>query len=126
MTTRATSSTTTSRWLAGQKNNCMGRHAFAYGDGTPLEHMTLSTHDEPLIDTRAAARMLGLAEITLRMWRTEGNPDQPPYIRVSSKAIRYRPSAVAAWAASRECQPSKRTATKNHSPGNRKGNRGRG
>jgi len=104
----------------------MGRHAVAYGEGTPLEHMTLSTNDEPLIDTRAAARMLGLAEITLRMWRTEGNPDQPKYIRVGGRAVRYRPSDVAAWAASRECQPSKGTATKSHDPGSRKGNRGRG
>lgn len=88
--------------------------------------MPLSTNDEPLIDTRAAARMLGLAEITLRMWRTEGNPDQPPYIKVSPKAVRYRPSAVAAWAASREYQPAKNKPRKGHSPGSRKGNRGRG
>jgi predicted DNA-binding transcriptional regulator AlpA len=104
----------------------MGGYAFAYGEGTPLEHTPLSTNEEPLIDTRAAARLLGLAEITLRMWRTEGNPDQPPYIRVGSKAVRYRPSAVAAWAASRECQPSKRTPRKSHDPGRRKGDRGRG
>jgi predicted DNA-binding transcriptional regulator AlpA len=86
----------------------------------------MSVTHELLIDTKAAASMLGLSPLTLSQWRAERNPDQPPFVRVGSKAVRYRPSAVAAWAASRECQPSKHTPRKNHDPSRRKGNRGRG
>lgn len=101
-------------------------HAMAYGESKPLEHTPLSKTDETLIDTRAAARMLGLAEITLRMWRVEANPDQPPFVRVGGKAVRYSPSALARWAASRECRPMAAAPRTGHDPGNRKGGRGRG
>lgn len=86
----------------------------------------MSTTDETLIDTRAAARMLGLAEITLRMWRVEGSPDQPPFVRVGRKAVRYSPHALARWAAGRQCRPMAPAPRKRHDPGNRKGSRGRG
>jgi len=88
--------------------------------------MKVNTTTESLIDSHEAARMLGLAEITLRMWRVYGNPDAPPFVRVGSRSVRYSPRALAEWAASRQCQPVTPAPRKSHSPGSRKGNRGRG
>jgi predicted DNA-binding transcriptional regulator AlpA len=87
---------------------------------------TKNTTPETLIDSREAARMLGVAEITLRMWRAYGNPDAPPFVRVGGRAVRYSPQALAEWAASRQCRPATPAPRKEHGPGNRKGRRGRG
>ncbi|MEP9355992.1 helix-turn-helix domain-containing protein [Xanthobacter sp. KR7-65] len=51
----------------------------------------------PLIDTAAAAKLLGLAPISLAKMRVRG--DGPPYVQLG-RAIRYNPAAVMAWAAS--------------------------
>lgn len=56
--------------------------------------------DEPLIDTKAAAKMLGIAPGTLVLWRTVRKGDQPAYIKLR-KAVRYRPSVIRDWIASR-------------------------
>jgi predicted DNA-binding transcriptional regulator AlpA len=87
--------------------------------------VSTNTTPESLVDSREAARMLGLAEITLSMWRAYGNPDAPPFVRVGGRAVRYSPRALAAWAASRQCRPATPMPQKKHGPGSRKGRRGR-
>ncbi len=48
-------------------------------------------HDESeVVTTPAAERLLGLGPGTLPCWRSRNVPDQPPYIRIGRKAIRYR------------------------------------
>jgi len=84
-----------------------------------------NTAPEALVNSREAARILGLAEITLRMWRVYGTPHAPPFVRVGPRAVRYSPRALAEWAASRQCQPATPATRKEHGPGNRKGGRGR-
>lgn len=84
----------------------------------------MSEPDE-LLDTREAARYLGLAEVTLRQWRWLQRPEQPPFLRVGSRTIRYRRQALAEWALRRESQTTKQ-ASKSHGPGKREAHRGRG
>jgi predicted DNA-binding transcriptional regulator AlpA len=86
---------------------------------------TTDTATESWIDTREAARIIGVAEVTLRLWRSQRNPLAPPFVRVGTRAVRYSRKAIADWAASRQCQPATPAARKEHGPGNRKGNRGR-
>ena len=43
---------------------------------------------ESLFTTREAAQYLGLAKITLDIWRSKGKP--PAYIKIGNRAIRYR------------------------------------
>lgn len=52
----------------------------------------------PLVDTAEAARLLGLAPITLAKLRVRG--DGPPYVQLG-RAIRYKPEAVMTWAEGR-------------------------
>lgn len=52
----------------------------------------------PLIDTVGAAKLLGLAPITLAKMRVRG--DGPPYVQLG-RAVRYKPEAVMAWAEAR-------------------------
>lgn len=81
---------------------------------------------DSLIDTATAAGILGVSHWTLRAWRTQDNPQNPPFVRVGPKAVRYSRAALARWAESRQCQPPDAARKKSHSPGNRKGNRGCG
>lgn len=60
----------------------------------------------PLISTKQAAERLGVAEITMRLWRWRKVPSQPPYVRVGSRGIRYSVEALDAWQLSRTHQPS--------------------
>ncbi len=60
-------------------------------------------HVEAMIDTAAAAALLGLAPITLCKMRVRG--DGPAYVQLG-RAVRYRPSVLMEWADSR-----KRTST---------------
>lgn len=53
---------------------------------------------EPLIDTNAAAVLLGLAPITLAKARVRG--DGPPYVKLGA-SVRYRASDLMSWAAAR-------------------------
>lgn len=54
------------------------------------------TTDPPfLVDQHEAARLLGFSARTLEKWRAEGGG--PVFMRQSSRAIRYRPSDLAAW-----------------------------
>ena len=66
---------------------------------------------EKLLPADEAAAILGVAEQTLRGWRFEGRPDQPAYVRVG-RLVRYRPSVLQEWIASRECKPKKTAPTR--------------
>ena len=48
----------------------------------------------PLLDTRGAARLLGIAERTACNWRVNG--EGPGFIRVG-RSVRYDPRTLAAW-----------------------------
>lgn len=52
-----------------------------------------------LVDERTAADALRLTPRTLQEWRRRGGG--PPYVQVSSRCIRYRPSDLEEWAADR-------------------------
>jgi len=67
-----------------------------------------------LLDTAAAAEYLGLAPTTLSTWRWSGGPEGggPPYIRLSSRRIRYRRRDLDRWLTSRM-----RTSTSDPGPG---------
>lgn len=57
------------------------------------------THDLPiLLDTPAAARLLGLSPSTLEKWRFYRDPDAPPVIRIG-RTVRYDRRALVAWVA---------------------------
>ena len=53
-----------------------------------------------LLDEREAARALGLTPRTLSEWRRTGNP-QLPYVKMSTRCIRYRLSDLEKFAAAR-------------------------
>jgi len=76
-----------------------------------------------LVDTREAAAMLGLAEVTLRQWRWRRLAGQPPFVRCGTRSIRYRRQALAAWSLERESQSRNKKSTK---PGGRQTRRARG
>jgi hypothetical protein len=73
-----------------------------------------------LLSTKAAASRLGLAEITLRIWRWQCNPNQPPWVRVGSRSVKYDPAALAVWQQSRTHHPSRKIAKKNCDPGSQR------
>ena len=52
-----------------------------------------------LVDERRAARALGLEPRTLQEWRRRGGG--PPFVRISSRCVRYRLVDLEAWAAAR-------------------------
>lgn len=51
--------------------------------------------DTALLTPREAARRLGVAERTLRQWRTDGTG--PPHVRLGGRSYRYRPADIDAW-----------------------------
>lgn len=54
-------------------------------------------HDLPiLLDTAAAARLLGLSPSTLEKWRFYRDPEAPPVIRIG-RTVRYDRRALEAW-----------------------------
>lgn len=54
------------------------------------------TESSQLYDTPAVARRLGLAEITLRKWRTQNRREGPAWIKCG-KSVRYREADIEAW-----------------------------
>lgn len=52
-----------------------------------------------LIGSREAARYLGISERTLHRMKQAG---EIPFVPLAGKTIRYRPEALAAWAAGQE------------------------
>ena len=60
----------------------------------------LSPPDD-LLTTDELATWLGVASITLKLWRMRGTG--PKFIHVSLRNVRYRRSTVVAWLKKREC-----------------------
>lgn len=81
------------------------------------EHVPVTSKPaESLISTADAASRIGMAEITLRLWRWRDNPHQPPYVRIGARGVRYDVGALDKWLASRTHRPGSK-AEKNRSPG---------
>lgn len=73
--------------------------------------MTTDSSDTLLTTTEAAAR-IGVAEITVRLWRWRDNPAQPPYVRIGTRGVKYRARDLDAWLASRVHKPGSKAAPK--------------
>jgi predicted DNA-binding transcriptional regulator AlpA len=54
----------------------------------------------PLLTQTDVAALLGLSPRTIEDWRVRGIG--PRFIRLSARAVRYDPYAVASWVASRQ------------------------
>ena len=52
----------------------------------------MTSDNNDLICTKAAAKLLGLSPQTLEKWRSQGRG--PVFVRIGSKAIRYRCEAL--------------------------------
>lgn len=76
-------------------------------------------HPEKLISTADAAARIGLAEITLRLWRWRDNPKQPPYVRCGTR-VKYRPGDLDKWIKSRTHTPGTKHQRKDRDPGRRR------
>jgi predicted DNA-binding transcriptional regulator AlpA len=74
------------------------------------------THDSSklLVNTAQAAARIGVAEITLRRWRWLQNPNQPPFIRVGPRGVKYRVSDLDRWLDGQTHRPG--SQDKNRSP----------
>lgn len=57
------------------------------------------SEDEELLDTRAAARYLGVSPRTIERWRITG--DGPEYVLHTPRCVRYRPTVLREWVAMR-------------------------
>jgi hypothetical protein len=73
---------------------------------------------QELLDTAAAAKVLGISPGTLRLWRYLDRPDQPAFVRVG-RLVKYQPSELERFAASRTHQPGSKSTTKNCDPSRR-------
>lgn len=73
---------------------------------------------EKLWTDNEAAVWLRVHPVTLRVWRHDQRPDQPPYMRVG-RSIRYSPTELARWAERSTSRPGE-TTKKSHGPGGRK------
>jgi len=52
-----------------------------------------------LVDEREAADLIGMTPRFMQARRSQG--DGPPYVKISSRCIRYRPEDLRTWAAER-------------------------
>ena len=57
---------------------------------------------DQLLNTNETAAWLGVAPITLRIWRSRG--EGPPFIRVSRRGIRYQRKSVVEFLRERTCR----------------------
>jgi len=64
-----------------------------------------ATHDDTLIDTQTAASILGISPVTLTIWRCQRERDQPAFVRVGRRAVRYSRAELARWIDSRRNDP---------------------
>ena len=104
----------------------MGGHTGAYGEGIAHieEHMPVSKQPaETLMSTAEAAARIGVAEITMRLWRWRDNPQQPPYVRVGTRGVKYRAADLESYLARRTYTPGK-ARRKDRDPGNPRGRPG--
>ncbi len=62
------------------------------------QHEKLMAHevDSPLFKDPEAAHYIGMSESWLRQSRMRGNPDAPPYLKIS-KAVRYLRTDLDDW-----------------------------
>jgi len=60
-------------------------------------------YDNGLIDEREAAKLLGIAPITLKLWRLADRA--PRHIKLGTRTIRYRREDVQAWISDRAHDP---------------------
>lgn len=58
-----------------------------------------------LITEDEAAPLVGLTPKTLSNKRSSKDPDGPPYVRISGRAVRYSRKALAAWLDERTVTP---------------------
>ena len=58
---------------------------------------------DELLDTRQTAAWLGVAPITLEIWRSKNRG--PAYIVCGTRSIRYRRAAVTTWLDAQTRQP---------------------
>jgi predicted DNA-binding transcriptional regulator AlpA len=63
-----------------------------------------------LVNEDEAAVMVGLTPKTLQNKRANRDPDGPPYVRVSGRAVRYSRKALQSWLDSRTVTPGARQA----------------
>lgn len=59
----------------------------------------LDTEQRPILDSRQAARYLGVTEAALRLWREKGGG--PPFFKAGPRLIRYRRTDLDRWIAKR-------------------------
>lgn len=67
-----------------------------------MSEMATATDRDPLLTSKEAANHLGYSEETLRDSRTSGRlsgVDAPPHIKLGTRSVRYRLSAVEGWIA---------------------------
>lgn len=55
---------------------------------------------EDLLNPKQAAKLLGLTPETLKLWRAKDAG--PPFVRLSPRAVRYRPEDLRKFVADRE------------------------
>ena len=57
----------------------------------------MSETESMLLTTKQLANKLGISVATIERWRSNNEPNQPPYIRLGGCAIRYRLNDVEDW-----------------------------
>lgn len=57
--------------------------------------------EDRLLTAKEVAGLVGIAPSTLAAWRSRHVPDQPPFVRLNRRSVRYRESAVRQWIESR-------------------------
>jgi hypothetical protein len=105
----------------------MGPHTGPYGGdmARSKEHATVTKKPtESLISTADAARRIGVAEITMRLWRWRDNPHQPPYVRIGARGVRYSVTELDSWLSSRTHKPGTKNVKKDRDPGRHRGRPG--
>jgi predicted DNA-binding transcriptional regulator AlpA len=104
----------------------MGAYMSRYRRGMAPQGVNIVTNctaDTLLTTTEAAAR-IGVAEVTVRMWRWRDDPHQPPYVRVGARGVKYRADALDQWIASRTHQPGTKPTNNDRSPSRQRGRPG--
>lgn len=61
--------------------------------------------DEPLLDAKAAAEVLGVSPRMLERWRLAGTG--PVYLRLGLRCVRYARADLRAWIERRKVEPGK-------------------
>jgi predicted DNA-binding transcriptional regulator AlpA len=67
-----------------------------------------ATPENALIDTREAATILCISPTTLAIWRCDSKRDQPQFLRVGKRSVRYSRAELARWIEARERNPAAR------------------